>query len=241
MTVGAIITGLLFITIHLLTNTILPSSRIKRNKWLSFSAGVAASYVFIYILPALHEEQASFEEISDTLAMESELYIFGLIGMLIFFAIQNAASYYQHNKFGKGEKIFFWVQLSFFSLYNMLVSYIVISAEVEGVQAAFYSVAIGMHFVAVAHDLWLKDNKRYNRYGRLFLVLGIISGWLAGMFIQLSPFSLSVIFAFISGAMILNVMRFEVPLARDTHFTSFAIGSVSYSIIVLLLKFLLEW
>ncbi|MCE7794431.1 hypothetical protein K8O68_18785 [Salipaludibacillus sp. CUR1] len=239
MTPGAFITGLLFIIIHLMTNKILPRSRMKRNKWLSFSAGVAASYVFMYILPALHEEQADFGE--EALTMESELYVFGLIGMLIFFAIQNAASYYRRTEEGKKEGTFFWVQLSFFSIYNMLVAYIVISSEVEGVQAAFYSVAIGMHFVAVAHDLWLKDNKRYNRYGRFVLVLGIIAGWLFGMFLQLTPLALSIVFAFISGAMILNVMRFEVPLAKNTHFPSFAFGSVSYSIVVLLLKFLLEW
>lgn len=83
MTIGAFVVGVILITIHLLTNQILPSDRIKRDRWLSFSGGIAVAYIFVYVLPAFHEEQASLQD-TDDLAMESELYFVGLIGMLLF-------------------------------------------------------------------------------------------------------------------------------------------------------------
>ncbi|WP_227002649.1 hypothetical protein [Salicibibacter kimchii] len=49
------------------------------------------------------------------------------------------------------------MQIGFFAVYNMLIAFVVISSAVEGLQATFHSTAIGLHFVAVAHDLWRED------------------------------------------------------------------------------------
>ncbi|WP_018924574.1 hypothetical protein [Salsuginibacillus kocurii] len=241
MTFDAFITGLAFIAIHLLTNHILPASRVQRLRWLSFSGGVAVSYVFVYILPALHEEQSDFGDQTEGFAMESELYFFGLIGLLSLFAVQNTANYFLRQRDDEEGGPFFWVQVSFFSVYNLLIAYIVISADVEGVQALFYVIAIGMHFVAVAHDLWREDARRYNKLGRYILACGIIIGWLCGMFLTLTPFALSIVFAFISGAMILNVVKFELPSEAQAHFPIFSLAAIGYAVIVMTLKFFFEW
>lgn len=243
MTIGAFIVGIILITIHFLTNKILPSSRIQRDRWLSFSGGIASAYVFVYVLPALHEEQTSLES-ENGLAMESELYFIGLVGMLVFFGIQNLVNrtIKDSEKVEESiEKRIFWVQIIFFGLYNMLISFVVIQSQVEGVQVAFYASAVGLHFFAVAHDMWREDSKLYNKYGRYILAAGIIIGWLIGAFIEIDSFLMAVIFSFISGAMILNVIKYEMPQERHAHFKWFLIGAFSYSIIVLSLKFFFGW
>ncbi|WP_339183364.1 hypothetical protein [Oceanobacillus sp. FSL W7-1293] len=248
MTIGAFVVGVILITIHLLTNQILPSDRIKRDRWLSFSGGIAAAYIFVYVLPAFHEEQASLQD-TDDLAMESELYFVGLIGMLLFFGIQNIVN----RSLNKSEKEsdtaqgkvienrVFWVQIIFFSIYNMLISFVVIQSQVQGIQVAFYSSAIGLHFFAVAHDMWRENSEMYNKYGWYVLAAGIVIGWLVGSFVTFNTLVLTIIFSFISGAMILNVIKYEMPEEREAHFKWFLTGAAGYATIVLMLKFFFDW
>lgn len=240
MTPEALVLGMVYIIIHLLANELIPANKVKRLKWLSFSGGLAVSYVFVYILPSLHREQQQLGQYGASLTMESELYFIGLLGLLLFFGIQKAVGNTQRSKRG-GKWSFFWLEVTFFAVYNMLVAYIVISSNVTGVQALFYGTAIGLHFIAVAHDLWRVSPHLYNKIGRYIIASGILIGWFMGMLVSLSAFVESMIFAFISGAMILNVLNNELPKEKDAHFPSFAIGVLSYTTATLLLKYVFEW
>ncbi|WP_096200441.1 hypothetical protein [Bacillus sp. FJAT-45350] len=241
MSYDALIMGFAFILIHLFANTLIPSDRIQRLKWFSFSGGLAVSYVFVYVLPSLHKEQTLVKEHRNLFTMESELYFIGLLGVLIFYGIQKVVRKAQaKNKTGKARTLF-WLQILFFGVYNMLVAYTIISHDVAGVQAVFYGIAVGLHFVAVAHDLWREYADIYNSIGRYVLALGIIGGWLMGMTVNLTPLAESIIFAFISGAMILNVLKYELPPDEEAHFGTFAFGVISYTAITLSLKYFFEW
>ncbi|WP_416150547.1 hypothetical protein ACM26V_06135 [Salipaludibacillus sp. HK11] len=235
MTLAAFLTGLVFITIHLLANTILPTGTLQKIRWFSFSGGLAVSYVFVYVLPSLHLEQQNIEFFRD-LPMESEVYFIGLLGVIMFYGSQLFAR--QNSKDTSGS---FWLQISFYGVYNMLVAYIVISSDVSGVQAVFYSLAIGLHFIAVAHDMWREFADKYNKVGRFVLALGIVFGWIIGMTVEFSALVQTIIFAFISGAMILNVFKYELPQDGEAHFPTFTVGVVSYTALTLSLKFFFEW
>ncbi|ADU30505.1 hypothetical protein [Evansella cellulosilytica] len=241
MSIDAIIMGIAFICIHLFANDLLPSGRIQRLKWFSFSGGLAVSYVFVYVLPTLHKEQITVKKYSDYLTMESELYFVGLIGLLIFYGIQKVVRKAQKEGENKKARTLFWMQILFFGLYNALVSYTVISHEVLGIQAVFYGLAVGMHFTAVAHDLWREYEDIYNRVGRYVLAAGILMGWIFGVNVSLPPVTETIIFAFISGAMILNVLKYELPPDEEAHFPTFAIGVISYTSITMSLKFFFQW
>ncbi|GAE27070.1 hypothetical protein JCM9140_3182 [Halalkalibacter wakoensis JCM 9140] len=235
---SAYLLGIFFILIHLFSNTFIPADRIRRNKWLSFSGGLAVSYVFVYVLPSLHREQQAIEWYSDSLTMESELYFICLLGLLLFYRVQKTVK--TTHKVETNQSAF-WLYIGFFTLYNMLIVYVVMAANVSFIQAIFYGAAIGLHFIAVAHDLWRENPEQYNKRGRFFLALGIIAGWFIGMFLTLSTFIQAIIFAFISGAMILNVLQNELPKEKHAHFPSFAIGVFSYTTITIALKFFFEW
>ena len=173
--------------------------------------------------------------------MESELYFVGLIGVLIFYGIQKVVRKAQKNDKTNQARTLFWLQILFFGFYNMLVAYTIISHDVLGVQAVFYGLAVGLHFVAVAHDLWREYADIYNKVGRYVLAMGIIAGWIMGMTVHLSPLIESIISAFISGAMILNVLKYELPPDDEAHFPTFAIGVISYTTITMSLKFFFQW
>ncbi|UCZ51521.1 hypothetical protein LGQ02_11625 [Bacillus shivajii] len=241
MSLDAFIMGIAFILIHLFANELIPSNRLQRLKWFSFSGGLAVSYVFVYVLPSLHKEQILVKKYGDYFTMESELYFIGLIGVLIFYGVQKVVRKSQLKHETDKARSLFWLQIIFFGIYNMLVAYTVISHDVLGVQAIFYGLAVGLHFIAVAHDLWREYEDIYNKVGRYVLALGIISGWVIAISINLSPLTESIIFAFISGAMILNVLKYELPPDEEAHFVTFTIGVVSYTAVTMSLKFFFQW
>lgn len=236
MTFGALLTGIFFIFIHLLANHILPAEKIKQERWFSFSGGLAVSYVFVYVLPALHNEQQNINLDLTLFTMQSEIYFIGLVGVIMFYGSQLYVR--QH---AKDNEITFWTQIFFYMIYNMLVAYVVTSAQVSGVQAVFYSLAIGMHFIAVAHDMWREFSDKYNRIGRYMLAVGILSGWFIGVTAEFTSLVQSLIFAYISGAMILNVFKYELPEDTNAHFPTFATGVVLYTLVTMSLKFFFEW
>ncbi|MFC0561193.1 hypothetical protein ACFFH4_19790 [Halalkalibacter alkalisediminis] len=80
-----------------------------------------------------------------------------------------------------------------------MIVYVVTASNVNGIQALFYGVAVGLHFIAVSHDLWRKNPTLYNVIGRYVITIGIIIGWAMGTLVTLSSFTQSLIFAFISG------------------------------------------
>ncbi|WP_227002648.1 hypothetical protein [Salicibibacter kimchii] len=65
------------------------------------------------------------------------------------------------------------------------------------------------------------------------MAMGIVVGWLAGMWLSLSPLTLSIIFAFISGAMILNVLQKELPHENNAHFPTFTLAAISYTVVTM--------
>lgn len=233
----AIMIGITFILIFLFANHLIPTNRIKRLRWLSFSGGLAVSYVFVYVLPSLHKEQQTLQESGNQLTMHSELYFIGLIGLLIFYGIQTKIEQHDHTT----TKSLIKLEIFFFTLYNVLIVYIVTASNVYGVQALFYGIAVGLHFIAVSHDLWRRDPALYNTFGRYVLTLGVVIGWAIGTLITLSSFTQSLIFAFISGAMILNVLKHELPKNQDAHFPTFATAVLSYTSITIALKYFFNW
>ncbi|EIM06991.1 hypothetical protein A1A1_08494 [Planococcus antarcticus DSM 14505] len=103
--------------------------------------------------------------------MDSEIYFIGHLGGILFLGIQIIIKqkYLSHTSS-------FWSVISFYALYNALVSYLVLSFEVSAIQAIFYCFAIGLHFIAVAHDMWREFPEEYNKYGRYMLAVGIVVG-----------------------------------------------------------------
>ncbi len=239
MSLDAFIMGVAFILIHLFANELIPSGRIRRLKWFSFSGGLAVSYVFVYVLPTLHKEQILVKKYGDYFTMESELYFIGLLGLILFYGIQKLVRNKQRQV--KNAKTLFSLQIVFFGIYNMLVAYTVISHQVLGIQAVFYGLAVGLHFIAVAHDLWIEYEELYDKVGKYVLALGILTGWTLGIGVDLSPLTESIIFAFIAGAMILNVLKYELPPDDEAHFLTFAVGVICYTTITMSLKFFFEW
>ncbi|WP_096201801.1 hypothetical protein [Bacillus sp. FJAT-45350] len=240
MSIESISMAVTFIFIYIFIVRIIPSNRIRRNRWLSFSGGLAVSYVFIYIFPSLHGYQQSIREYNDNLAMDIEIYFVGLIGLLVYCGLERVAVVMEKQN-NKGKWVFFWIEVAFFALYTMMISYIFVHSAIEGIQALLYIIAIGGHFLTVAHDLWFESPRKYLKLGRYILSVSVIVGCLIGAIIELSLVVNSVIYSFLSGAMILNVLKNELPNEHESHFPTFAISVLLYTSVLLSFNYFFSW
>ena len=75
--------------------------------------------------------------------------------------------------------------------------------------------------------------KNYDKIGRWLLAIAVIIGWLIGIVTEINQAFVAVLFAFLAGGIVLNVLKEELPEERESCFWSFAFGTISYAILLL--------
>lgn len=232
MTIESGIIGIILLFIQLFALKIVTHSPISERKWLSISGGVAIAYVFVYILPTMHEEQ---DKLGGSLALDSELYFLGLVGLLVYYSV------YKFAKSDRSSKYIFRVQIGFFAFYAFMVSYIVFASDVKTVEALFYGLAISLHFIGISYHIGIDFEKAHHKVGRWLLASATLIGAIAGTVGPSSGLFVDTLIAFSSGAMIFNVISKELPEERYAHLPTFLIASLAFSISLLTLKALFNW
>ena len=122
-----------------------------------------------------------------------------------------------------------------FSAYNALIGYLLLHRETPGFQSLFlFAFALGLHFVVNDHALREDHKELYDRTGRWVLAAAVLVGWGIGLFGEISEAALAVLFAFLAGGIILNVLKEEIPEERESSFWAFAMGAAFYTVVLLI-------
>ena len=224
--------------IHLYSGRLRFLEELPRSRWLSMAGGVSVAYVFVHLLPDLSEHQ---EAISDTGAfkfLEHHVYLMALVGLTVFYGLERLVMQQPPPGSEKDQTTdmgVFWVHMTSFSLYNGLIGYLLVHREETGVRSLFFFfIALGLHFVV--NDFALREDHQstYHRTGRWFLAAAIVAGWLIGIATEISEAAIAVLFAFLAGGIILNVLKEELPEERQSRFWAFALGAGAYTILLVL-------
>lgn len=98
-----------------------------------------------------------------------------------------------------------------------------------------FAFALGLHFVV--NDVGLVGHyaARYAGGGRWLLAGSILAGWLVGVATAFSEAALALLFAFLAGGIVLNVLKEELPEERESRFWAFALGLGAYTALLLAL------
>ena len=67
------------------------------------------------------------------------------------------------------------------------------------------------------------------------LAAAIIAGWGVGLATEIGEAAIGVLFAFLAGGVVLNVLKEELPEERRSRFLPFLIGASGYALLLLLL------
>ncbi len=240
-----VITGLaaaLLALIHIYAGSLKFLKSTPRSNWLSFGGGVSVAYIFVHVLPDLGAAQADFQAQTQVLnSIEHHIYVLSLVGMLAFYGLERAAKISREQSVQEGEGDatqpgVFWLHMASFSLYNALIGYLLMHREEPGLWSlCLYAFAMALHFMVNDYSLCEDHKHSYRHKGRWILSAAVICGWVVGTQIEIHEVATAVLFAFLAGGIILNVLKEELPRARESRFWTFALGAFGYSGLLLIL------
>lgn len=231
---GSLLTAL-WITCFLMI-THYASRFVSRARWLnprvigSFASGVAVSYVFLHMLPELVEGNETIGKMlaqSETLTplMDLGIFIIALFGFTIFFGLEQLA---EKSKSQTALLNTYRLQLFMYCVYNFLITYTMPLRVQSGVlYALIFTVAIGIHFILTDRNFNRHFQQHFSHGGRLLLLGALFIGWLITAITDpINVLVVSLMIAFLSGSVLYNVFREEIPSGKQTSFLSFCAGIV---------------
>ncbi len=231
-----------FSLIHYFSRYMQFAGKVPRSRFLSMAAGVAVSYVFVHLLPELNEYQ---ELVSERLKnsslgyIENHIYLVAMFGLVLFYALERLVKLSRERNdledAGEASSGVFWIHMASFFIYNAVIGYLLLHQRFTRPGGLlFYFLALAVHFITNDWSLRRDHQQAYDKYGRLLLSFATLFGWVIGVFTEISDFGISILQAFIAGGVILNVMKEELPEEQKSSITSFLIGVVGYTFLLLM-------
>lgn len=212
-------------------------SRVKNPRSIiSFGAGMSAAYVFMHLMPELHEARRTFvESVSMTLRYEGmAIYFLSLVGFLVFYGLDHLRARL-HETTPEGEiGPAFRLQIGGFSAYVWLMSYLLVHhLGTSPASTPLYALAMTFHFLALDHTLHHEHAAAYERVGRFVLAGASLLGWGMGLLFALPHHILALLVAFISGAIIMTSTVMELSSTEESRYLPFVGGGIIYGLILL--------
>lgn len=227
--------------LHLFAGRLRFLSVTPRSVWLSMSGGASVAYVFVHLLPELAAAQESLEQ-SDLafLGPSAEIYLVALAGLAAFYGLERAAEVSRRQRREQGEEDatppgVFWLHTVSFALYNLLIGYLLLHREDPGTRSLLlFALAMGLHFLVNDHGLRHHHRRLYERVGRWILAAAVLLGWAVGLGLEIRELHVALLFAFLAGGVVLNVLKEELPAERESRFWAFAAGAAGYAALLLI-------
>lgn len=226
---------------HIFVNK-LGLSYLPRSRWLSIAGGISVAYIFLQAFPELNEIQKHLNE-SELIGLERiaeiEVFLVSLLGLTFFYGLENRSKKSKESKRdpnigGKKNINIFWIHVSSFALYNFIIGYLLLHREDNSIQSlSLYTVAMAFHFMVTDHALNDHFGHAYKTSGRWLLVFSIFSGWLLSVFVAIPEVYIGLIFSFLAGGVIMNVLKEELPKERDSNLLAFCTGILLYGALLL--------
>ncbi|THH39429.1 hypothetical protein [Neolewinella litorea] len=242
MLVPSLISIVVLVLVHLFVSR-LGLSGIPRSKWLSLGGGISVTYIFLHVLPEFAEYQEMFaEHTSDDVLnfMEHHIYGFALLGLVAFYALERAAKRSKQSHREPSEEVeeddtsVFWIHMFSFMVYNGIIGYLLWGREDQSTMGlVYYVLAMAFHFMVTDFSLYQHYQELYRRRGRWMVVAALVGGWALGLTVEIAEIHVGMIFAFVAGGVIMNVLKEELPEERKSNIWAFLTGVVAYAVLLI--------
>lgn len=196
---------------------------IPRSRYLSAAGGSAVAYVIVHLLPELAERAQHSAEIPGHPAVP---WLVTLGGFCLFYALDRLATTARTRI---AESIPFLAHLCTFAAYNGIVGYLLVTSQYDRQEFIAFVVAVVLHSLVVEQGLTNDHPHLYRKFGRWVLAVSLVAGVLAAVTLPPSRAVFGLLFAFIAGGILLNVMREELPRERESRLGAFLCGAAGYA------------
>ncbi|PSR16889.1 hypothetical protein C8255_15420 [filamentous cyanobacterium CCP3] len=224
-----------------LVHAVLPQINIAAvipvRRCFSFAGGVSIGFVFLSILPKLGQTQIDLDQAAVILLqpLENSVYLLALLGLILFYGLDRlvltARRFNRTSQvMNRASQIVFWIHISAYAMLNAIFGYmlLVLSDRNFG-QYLLYFVAVGLHFLIIDRGLRAHHPILYDRQGRWLLTGALLAGAIAGAVAELSEVAIALLWSFLAGSTILNILKRELPDAQKSCFWSFLSGATLYA------------
>lgn len=231
--------ALAFCAVHLFVGRLRFLDTEPRSRWLSFAGGVAVAYVFLHILPELGAHGATFQDALGVArgVAEALVYTLSLAGLALFYGIERAVVVSrggQKRGDGRPGSGIFWTHIAASGLLIFIISYLLNHREDPTIGGLIlFFVALLLHFVTADFASRADHPEIYDGLGRWALVAATLAGWITGLLAELPQIVIGCLFAFIGGAIMLVILKEELPAERESRFLPFLLGAALYAGLVI--------
>jgi hypothetical protein len=216
---------------------------VRPLKWLgfgdraviSFCAGMSAAYVFVHLMPELAEAREIFAASQSSVERYEgmSVYLFALLGFIVFYGLESLRTHLDEASAGQEARRDLQLHLAGFVSYVGLMAYLALRALDETpTSQALYAIAIFAHLLGINQEFRREHGALYDLRIRLILAGAAIAGWLIAFAIELPSQIITLLLAFVSGAVIMNSMIMELPTEKEGRFAPFLAGAVIYGLIL---------
>ncbi|MFD1512663.1 hypothetical protein [Halomarina rubra] len=204
---------------------------------LSAAGGASLAYVLVHLLPEVDRAVRSVVETTagpvGVFGREVEAYVVVLLGFLLFYLVHALAA---RTTTGDTDRtsLVFWMHVTSFALYNALIGILVYHQEFPGLASVgTYTVAMGLHVLVTDAGLRRHHGAVYDDVGRWVLAAAILVGAVLGSLARIPAGPLALLFAFLGGGVLFNVMKEELPDPASSSFGAFLLGALGYTAVLL--------
>jgi zinc transporter ZupT len=211
----------------------------ERSPWLSASAGTALAYVFVHLLPKLALSQQKLDGALWTGAYgfwRNHLYLVALVGLVMYYCLDTMARRsVQRRELGqqtrRGSLI---LVVGVYGLYYLQLGYLVADVPRPGIAAYLLIAAVlSVHLMGINHGLRDLQPARYDSLLRWLYAGALLCGWLVGAVTELRFATISILSAFIAGAIIYAALREELPAHASARLVPFVLGAAVTTLAIL--------
>jgi hypothetical protein len=220
--------------VHLLTRGRISAESDRKRRLLSAASGATVAYVFVLLLPEVSEAALVVGELrGEALVAEQYVYVTALVGFVLFYGVEVAVAHRTGADVAESSLVF-WAHLGIFGLYSALIGYLLFHQERPGVaNLFFYALAMGLHFGITDHGLRRHHGAEFDRAGRWILAGATLLGGGVGVVLEVDELLVATLFGFVAGAVVLNVVKEELPELSESRFVAFALGALAYTVVLL--------
>ncbi|WP_255152352.1 hypothetical protein [Halorarius halobius] len=207
----------------------------RRRLFLSAGGGASVAYVFVLVLPEMGEAALVVSEVRlDAFFAEQLVFLVALLGFTLFYGVEVFVSQ-RRGEAIETSRMVYRAHLLVFVAYSATIGYLLFHQERAGLtNLFFYSLAMGLHFAITDYGLHRHYGATFDTTGRVLLAAGTLVGATTGLLTALDPFSVAMLFGFLAGGIVFNVLKEELPDITESRFAAFAGGAFVFAVLLLL-------
>lgn len=228
--------------VHLLPDELPSISIVSRRSILSAAGGISIVYAFLHLFPELDTRRATLDgvDIVGTTLTAQHIYLLVFVGIALFYGLERIAAISRTDEFtrefGSGtDEPVFWIHIGGFVIYNAFIGYVLVQGETGTENTVLFAFAMAFHLFGNDEAMEQHHRELYNRFGRWILAASVVVGAAIAVVYTLGDAAFTILLGFLTGGVIFNAIKDELPRTRESRFWAFAVGSVVYAAILLAL------